>query len=66
MAQFLYGRTIFCSDYSKNLKLHENIFQQRSHSSSQVHENMSSYYNKSISWGNTSDSMANIEFFLSV
>ena len=47
--------------YNKNLKLYEKIFQQRSHSSIQVHKNISWYYDKSISWGDTSDFIANFK-----
>ena len=53
---------VFCSVYSKNLKLYEKIFHQRSHSSSQV-EKYLWYYNKSINWGDTNDFIANVENF---
>ena len=63
MVPFLYSKTIVRSVYRKGLKLQEKMFQQRSHSSSQVHKNTPGCYDKSINWGNSSDSIAKCENF---
>ena len=54
-------RVAVCFFHSKIPKLSEKVFQQRSQSLSHVHKNISWFYNKSISRGNTSDFIAKVE-----
>ena len=62
MALFSF-KAVVCSFHSEdceNLKLYEDMFQQKFHSLSHVHKNMSWYYNKSIIRGDTSDIIVNV------